>query len=535
MLFERRAVDQTEHTLLAHSIKLDNRTLKKGHVLTGEDIAALEAGGHETIVVACLEPGDVAEDYAAGNLAQALGGRHIETTTPFTGRCNLRASTAGLLILDQQALHSINLVDESLTIATLPPFSVIAPQQLVATVKVIPFAVREQHLQTCLQLAREHAPLVQLAPFPGKKIGFIQSRLPGGKTSVLDKTSRVLTQRLQRLQGRITGEVRCSHDEQEIAGAIEKHINAGVDMVILSGASAIIDRRDVIPSAIVKAGGEIVHFGMPVDPGNLLLLARRGERPILGLPGCARSPKLNGFDWVLERLLADIPVTAKDIMRMGLGGLLKDISTRPQSRVEERGDAAPAGHGDQHRITAIVLAAGTSSRTGDINKLLMDIDGLPMVAHAVNAALGSRVTEVIVVTGHQHERIEAVLQGESLRTVYNPDYARGMSTSLAAGIATVGSDANAVIICLSDMPKVTSQHINRLIDAFDPIEGHEICVPIHNGKHGNPVLWSRRFLEEMSGLSGDTGARQLIREYSEVVAEVDMPDPGVLLDIDSAT
>lgn len=536
MLFERRPVEETEQTILAHSIKLDKQTLKKGHVLGSADIKVLQAAGYDSIVVASLEQDDVAEDTAAQLLANAVSGQLLQINDPFTGRCNLRATTSGLFMPNSDGIDQLNLIHESLTIATLPAYSVVAANQLVATVKIIPFAVNRQNLNACLQVAQQFSPLIHVKPFSAKKVGLIQTRLAGTRESVLDKTSSVLVQRLERLHSSLHDEIRCHHDETETAAAIESLLASGADMILITGASAIVDRRDVVPSAIKIAAGDILHLGMPVDPGNLLLLARRDNHPILGLPGCARSPKQNGFDAVLERLVADIDVTPQDIMRMGQGGLLKEIITRPQLRTEKN-DNQPTQIAVNRplQISALVLAAGTSSRAGDINKLLMDVDGLPMVSHAVKAAIDSHATEVIVITGHQPEQLSEVLRDYSLQIVHNPDYAQGMSTSLITGLRAVSTNSDAVIVCLADMPRVTAEHINQLIAAFDPIEGREICVPVYNGKRGNPVLWSQRFLNEMSELTGDVGAKQLIREYSDVVHEVNMHDSAVLLDIDTVS
>src|SRR5262249_57563189 len=116
-------------------------------------------------------------------------------------------------------------------------------------------------------------------------------------------------------------------------------IGEGGKLVLIFGASAIPDRRDVIPAAIEAAGGNVEHFGMPVDPGNLMLIGSAAGRAVLGAPGCARSPKENGFDWILARLLCGLPVRRSDITGMGVGGLLMEIVTRPQPRESEE----PAG------------------------------------------------------------------------------------------------------------------------------------------------------------------------------------------------
>src|SRR3954452_17864436 len=168
----------------------------------------------------------------------------------------------------------------------------------------------------------------------------------------------------------IVAERRGPHDERGLAEAIQGVLAAAAEMPIVFGASAIADRRDVIPSAVTAVGGTIEHFGMPVDPGNLMLVADLGGRPLLGAPGCARSPKENGFDWILARLLAGLPVTREDITGMGVGGLLMEIVTRPQPREAPQ----PAGR----RVAAIVLAAGRSTRMGGPNKLMAEIKGKPL-------------------------------------------------------------------------------------------------------------------------------------------------------------
>jgi molybdenum cofactor cytidylyltransferase len=286
----------------------------------------------------------------------------------------------------------------------------------------------------------------------------------------------------------------------------------------------------VIPAAIEQAGGSVEHFGMPVDPGNLLLLAHLGDIPVLGLPGCVRSPKLNGFDWVLQRLIADVPVTPRDIMLLGAGGLLKEIPTRPQPRAGDQ-ESKPTPRGP--KVAAIVLAAGRSTRMGAANKLLAEVDGAPMVRRAVEAALASQARPVVVVTGNEQGKVQAALRGCKVTFAHNPDFAAGMSTSLKKGLGALPADSEGAVVCLGDMPMVGGGVLDRLIGAFDPLEGRAICVPTWNGKRGNPVLWARRFFPEMAELAGDVGAKHLIGEHADLVAEVAMPDDAVLTDIDT--
>jgi molybdenum cofactor cytidylyltransferase len=359
----------------------------------------------------------------------------------------------------------------------------------------------------------------------------VQTRLPGLKETILDKTRQVTEGRLAALGCRLAFEERCTHTTAELASRIRDATDQGIDLLLIHGASAILDRRDVIPAAIVAAGGEIDHFGMPVDPGNLLLLGHVAQRVVLGLPGCARAPKVNGFDWVLERLVAGLPVGSAEIMRMGSGGLLAEIPSRPLPRAQaipER-ETKPPGP----CIGALLLAAGQSRRMGGPNKLLAELDGVPMVAHVARRLLASRARPIVAVLGNQAESVDYALGKLPLERVRNPEFAEGLSTSLKRGIAALPSDLDGALVCLGDMPLISGRHIDRLIAAFNPLEGRAIIVPVRNGKRGNPVLWGRRFFPEMSELAGDVGAKHLIGEHAELVAEVEMDDDAIFVDIDT--
>jgi molybdenum cofactor cytidylyltransferase len=529
MKFGETSVDEALGAILAHGIAVDGASFKKGRVLSGDDLAILHKAGIATVIAARLEPGDIGEDEAAARIARALTGENLSPSPAFTGRVNLFADTPGLAVYDRAMLARLNGIDEAVTVATLPPFAAVEPRQMVATVKIIPFSVPAETLDDCI--ARIDA-AIRVAPFAAGKVGLVQTMLPGTRAKVLNKTVEVLRHRVKAVAGTLDGESRCNHEIGAVADAIRHWQVQGCDMVLVSGASAITDRRDVIPAAIEAAGGAIDHFGMPVDPGNLMLMAHIGDTPVVGLPGCARSPKLNGFDWVLQRLAAGLAVTSGDIMDMGAGGLLTEIASRPLPRAEACAPA-PVQTPARPRIAAVILAAGQSRRMGPSNKLLADVGGKKMVAHVADAVQASQARPVIAVVGHQADAVRAALAGRDIMFVENPDHAEGISGSLKLGLRALPRGVDGAIICLGDMPRVTAAQIDRLVAAFNPLEGRAICVPTFNGKRGNPVLFARRFFEEMESVSGDVGARHLIGEAPELVYEVEMEDRGVLLDIDT--
>jgi molybdenum cofactor cytidylyltransferase len=529
-------VAQAAGAILAHSLKLGAAALKKGRVLSAADLELIAGAGLAQVTVARLEPGDVGEDAAAERVAAAAVGPGVAAAAPFTGRVNLHAEARGVLVFDRERIDRLNLVHEAVTLGTLPPFSVVEPRQMVATIKIIPFAAPEDAVKGCVRVAIAGGSLLRVAAFRPHRVGLIQTRLPGLKESILDKTREVTAARLVALGCRLVSEERCGHETAALGAMIRDAFGHAIDMLLIHGASAILDRRDVIPAAIEAAGGRVDHFGMPVDPGNLLLLGHVGERVVLGLPGCARSPKVNGFDWVLERLVAGLPVGPAEIMGMGSGGLLAEIPTRPLPRAEARAPAAEKRQKEPPpgpRIGALLLAAGQSRRMGGPNKLLAEIDGVPMVARVARRLLASRARPVVAVLGNRADEIDDALGRLPVERVRNPDFADGLSTSLKRGLAALPDDLDGVVVCLGDMPLISGRHLDRLIAAFNPLEGRAIVVPMRHGKRGNPVLWARRFFPEMTQISGDVGARHLIGEHAELVTEIEMDDDAILVDIDT--
>ncbi|MBV9348487.1 MAG: molybdopterin-binding/glycosyltransferase family 2 protein [Pseudolabrys sp.] len=524
MKFGPVAPDDALGATAVHSIRKDGLVLKKGTVLGAAEIAALKAAGVEEITVSRLEPGDVSEDHAAAAIAKAVAGEAVRVDRAFTGRCNMFAEKAGVLIVDRAVVDRLNRIDEAVTLATLPEFKPVVEGEMVATVKIIPFAVGKGPLDAALREASKA--VLRIAPYTIKKLGVVSTLLPGLASKVVDKTLKVMAERIAPAGATIVAERRVPHDQAALSKAIDEVLKSGAELVVVFGASAIADRRDVIPAALEAVGGTIEHFGMPVDPGNLMLIGKAKGVPVLGAPGCARSPKENGFDWVLMRLLAGLPVRREDITGMGVGGLLMEIVTRPQPRKEEVPE-----HGK--RVAAVLLAAGRSTRMGAVNKLIAQIGGKPLVRIAAEQALASKARPVIVVTGHEREKVEAALKGLDVRLVHNADYADGLGTSLRAGIAAVPATADGAVICLGDMPQVDAPLIDSLLNAFDPDKGALIVVPVIAGRRGNPVVWARRFFPDLMAVSGDVGARHLIGAYGEAVTEVAGKGEGALLDVDT--
>lgn len=348
MQFGPVPIEEAEGKILGHHIAGADgrRALRKGRPLTPADIAILQQLGRQVVYVAELELGDVDENTAALRVAQAVSGRGIRLSGPSTGRVNLMATELGMLRVDAARLMQLNAC-AGITLATLLTHTAVGVsasgktspltgRKMVGTVKILPFAVAETMVQAAEAIAADHGPLLWIDPLLKRDVAVILSGSPTAETRIHDGFIPPLRLRLEALDAEIGSvdfvSLEDDRGEGKLAATLLKRINGGVELVVLAGETAIMDRYDITPRAIERAGGEITCFGAPVDPGNLLLLAYLGRIPVLGAPGCVRSPKANIIDWVLPRLLVGDHLTHADIFALGHGGMLEDVEERPMPR-----------------------------------------------------------------------------------------------------------------------------------------------------------------------------------------------------------
>jgi molybdenum cofactor cytidylyltransferase len=329
MIFGRVPLIQAQGGILAHNLKTASRVLAKGGLVDDTAYHLLEEAGYTEITIARLEPGDVPEGEAATQLAQALLNTHLHRSHDVHGRANLFAEATGLLRLDTGKIERLNLLDESITLATLPDRSTVAPGGMIATLKIIPFAVPAAIMARARALLAEGPPVFTLKPFRPLTTGLVLTELPHLKNAALLHTIAATEARVKTRGGTLLPPLRTPHEVAPLAAALQSLLADQAGLILISGASAVTDRHDIAPSAIVAAGGSITHFGMPVDPGNLICFGQLAGRHAVILPGCARSPRPNGFDWVLDSIFAGEEIGPREIARMGVGGLLTEIEAFP--------------------------------------------------------------------------------------------------------------------------------------------------------------------------------------------------------------
>lgn len=521
MIFKTLPVADTLGSYLAHSLGTSQGRIAKGTLIDAQCVQRLQAAGIAEVLVARLEPSDVHEDTAATRIADALAGDGVRPSSARTGRVNLHATPGGLCHFDRQALIAANSIDEGITIATVEENQWVPAGRMVATIKIIPYGVPRSALDAVIDQLGTHR--ISVHPPTPKSATLIQTILPSSKPRLLDKTRRVTEQRLHQRDIELCYEYRCLHSVDVLSEQLKHALQQPVHWILLIGASAISDRRDVIPRAIEQAGGTVTRYGIAVDPGNLLLLGHIDHIALIGLPGCARSPRHNGLDLVLDRLACNLPLTNAWLNSLCIGGLLAENLDRPAPRVVET---------PRKQVGAILLAAGSSRRAGDINKLLFPYQGLALISHSARTLTHSRVARTVAVTGFEQEKIQQALSPLGIECVHNAGFDSGMASSLISGVSQLLA-LDAVLIYLADMPKVSTHVVNQLIDAFLAHPDKGIFIPVFNNKRGHPVLFSKAFFDSLLSLQGDHGAKILCQQYPAKVLELPVDCEGVLQDYDT--
>lgn len=336
MKFAPVPLTEAKGKILGHNIAGADgqRLLRKGRPLTDEDLEKLSVLGRTSVYVAELEPNDVDENSAARRIAKAICGAGLHLSGGASGRANLLSDEMGILRIDVDRLARIN-EHNGITLATLSTHSPVHSRQIVATVKIIPYAVPEAIVSQIEAIAQESIHIVRVDALPSHSVGMILS----GSNSIHQKLVAdfvPLRERIERLGSSLmrTDFVALDDeaDETALAEMLKQQVSAGMKMILIAGETAIMDTHDIVPRAVERAGGHVESVGAPVDPGNLLMLAYVNDVPVVGAPGCARSKKVNIVDWLLPRLLVGDRLTRRDIVDLGHGGLLQDIRERGMPR-----------------------------------------------------------------------------------------------------------------------------------------------------------------------------------------------------------
>ena len=529
MKIEHLDPKESKGSILAQSYNLSERKLSKGTRVSKAIVELLNRENIKTILCAVPHENDLDEDAAAEAISNAIDRNRLYAEEASTGRVNFRTPALGVVRYNRDLIKKINLVNESIAFSIVEHNQLLAKNDLIATLKIIPFFVSKIYVEQVVALLSKHE-IFKIHRLEEKKVGFIQTYYDWQKRSIFKATSNVTRSRLDALGCLLEKETLIPHDHESLCSEIKSSLDSGAQVLLISGASAITDRSDYIPKAILSVGGEIIQYGLAVDPGNLLLIGQIGSTTVIGMPGCARSPKLNGFDWVLQLLMANIPITKEELADMGAGGLLMEIASRPLPRALSK-----SVNKREKRIMGVILAAGNSTRMGKDNKLLRNVGEASLIRNTAIEMLKSDLDSCSIVLGYQSDKVAEVIKDLNINLILNPLWQKGQASSLKAALNTLDDTYSDLLIMLGDMPGVKTRHINKVIEEHLLTNNRKskITIPSFNGRKGNPVIWGRSFFPDLSNIEGDLGGRALFSQHPAAINLLDVDDSAFVTDADT--
>ncbi len=314
--------NQAAGVILAHSLRLGDRTFKKGRVLDAADLRLLTEHGIDRLWGAVLAPGDLDEATASARLAALLAGHHLEVDAPKAGHCDLRAGANGLLRVDADAVTRFNRLDPEIKLATAPAWSHCTRGEIVARLKIIPFGLSAAQLERAAALLGEPGMRLNLAPYRPQVCHLIHTCQPHTSDERVLRTRDAIHRRLARFDNGLAALHRCPHSIEGLADSLQQVLRHSPDLILIAGATATTDFADVVPMALQQAGVVTRQHGFPLEPGSLLQTAETGKTAIMVLPGCARGDKPNGIDRLLQRHFCGHPAGSDEVLTWGCGGLL---------------------------------------------------------------------------------------------------------------------------------------------------------------------------------------------------------------------
>lgn len=291
---------------------------RRGHVIQPEDIPHLLDLGKRTVFVWEEHSGEIHEEDCARRLAAMAPVEGAHYTEPAEGKVLLMADQPGLFRVDRTLLEEINTIGD-ITICTLPDHYPVEAGARLASMRIVPLVTQETQILAAEGLCSGRK-LLELLPYQPKKVGVVITGSEVYSGRIQDKFEPVVRAKMQAYPSQIIGITICDDDLDMIVQAARDHLAQGADFLIFTGGMSV-DPDDLTPTAIARLGAEIITHGVPAQPGNMTLVAYLDQIPILGVPGAAISLPTTIFDVLLPQIFAGVPITKKDLIHLGDGGL----------------------------------------------------------------------------------------------------------------------------------------------------------------------------------------------------------------------
>ncbi len=518
---------QIKSAILGHGLVWNNQKFPKSSPLENF-LNNAEIPENYQFHVAYPDNNDWHEQKITEQLANDFLGENIKCEITKSGRVNFIAKIDGILHFNTENLDKFNELTPEITMATRPYCTQIYQGEIVASCKIIPYFVAGNIVKKSMVLAKKSC--LNISPLQGGKAHLIFTYLEEIPPQKLQKSAQIFQKRLLKYNYEVGKISNVRHHCQELSEFLTQIPPKDFDLIAIMGAVSIADINDIVPKALINCGGKIIRYGMPVDPGNLLLLGEISNCPFLGLPGCAKSPKFNGLDFILQRLAARINITSKDIAQLGKIGLL------PENY--DRGALRAVNYPVASKPLIAILAAGKGERMAqDLAKpltIFRDKALLEWVIDNINQALPSKDIIIIVNDSPQGKQVQEFCLTKQYKFIINNQYNEGIASSLRLAVNYASQTHSALMVFLADMPNITPKTIATIWQEFQRDTQNIMAVqPKFGSQLGHPVVFNPRIFSELAKLSGDTGAKTFMENLSDYRRIIDTLDAGVIQDGDT--
>ncbi len=516
---------------LTHEIKCQDKTFKKGHILTSSDIGLLRYEGIKSVIGAQFDNNDVHPQTAADILLKTMAGDYLRYTLPDeSGYSELFADIDGVLVFEQERLKRLNNHSENISLMMIQPYLPVYKGQFVGNLRIFSPAVNAEELNEAITKISGTGSLLKIAPYAFCNIGFIQTIADGSQ--VVAQKEEDLEKRFGAYGFNVVHHELCEHSSGQVEKAVRNAIDAHAEIVLVESPYPPLHRDDVVPKGFKEAAADIDRLGWPMDMGLSLVIGHKNDVILLGYSH--NDIHLPAFD-ILMRFLATKSLPSFDnISSLAINGINLERQTH-KITLEQIKDSINVGSiSESNKIAVVILAAGSSRRMIGSNKLLEPLNGLPMIEHTVRSALTSKADYIVVVTGHDAKFIEKRLERYDVKIVRNPDYVSGVLGSIRLGLAVLPPDIIGAVILPADMPAFTEEYLDQMIDAFDfKAKRLPVVMPSYNNVRHNPVLWPRDLFKVVKIIPEDSHWTPALVEHSDYIKEVVLKDDLPLTDINT--
>ncbi len=523
-------VNRAKGIRLFEPLRFDGIVLPKGHIVNDEDIIQLKLSGIKKIFGAEMTENDLDQPTALGILSAKLCGDNTAFTIGEDGISRIVAAQDGLFVCADDRIAKFNRLSPLLFINTVAPYAKVQSGEVIARLELTVPVIAQNSIDELVFSLSGNTELLSVAVPEVKKTALLYSRFYNDKIETKHFTSVVkkLVKNFNAHELEFQREYDSRHSIEEVADALERVLKEDNEIVFVLAGQRSNSPQDVVPAAVRSIADEIVCRAIPVVGGSDLLIATKRGKRIIVLPYEYASSETALCDHYIKLALVNDKIAPFDFSRPQ-NVMLPTGQFLPEEEQAALIKPQDPQNGNKSNIAAVILAAGIGRRAGR-NKLLADINGEPLFLRAVRAAVNSGACPVFVITGYHAEEVETALEDIDVNIIYNPAYHSGIRTSIELGLKSVPNFCRGAILIPADMPNLTPEFINRMLDEFNAAEEKQLITASLNGIKTNPVLWSKALYAEADLVPENADLRPVFLAHSDYTKQME-GDAYTLLDV----